>query len=326
MTAIVVEHKTAPVTRGGVLAGSPAPTAYRRAEADLWRRYGVAPAEQIIPLDDLQLRVRVQEAGEGDPVLFIHGGPNGGSTFAPMIPGMRRRRSLILDRPGCGLSGPVDYRRMPVRQLAAKVVDGVLDHLEIDRIDLVGSSFGGAWALWFALARPARVRRLVLLGVPAFVPGMAIPGFMRMICTPVLGRVIAAMPPSVGGSKWIHRQMGHGADVVNGTIPAEYWDWGVRLMADTDTMANDTRVIRQVVTRRGVHPELTFTPAELRSLAVPTLLYWGAADTFGGAELARSTAELIPRSELEIVANGGHLPWLDDPDRAARSASAFLGV
>jgi pimeloyl-ACP methyl ester carboxylesterase len=266
----------------------------------------------------------VQEAGEGDPVLFVHGGPNGGSTFAPMIPGMRRRRSLILDRPGCGLSELGDSERIPSRSLAIDVIEGVLDQMKIDRIDLVGSSFGGAWALWFALARPDRVRRLVLLGAPAFVPGMLVPGFMRMLCAPLIGRAIAAMPPSVGGARWTFRQMGHSAGVVTSTIPLEYWNWGLRLMADTDTMANDVRVIRRSVSRGRVRPELTFAPADLQSLALPTLLYWGASDTFGGAALARSIAQLIPRAELEIVENGGHLPWLDDPDRAARSTSAFL--
>lgn len=321
MSAVAEEYKAAPLPPPAPLHGA---AAYREAEAALWTRYGVTPQERMISLGAFRLRVRVQEAGEGEPVLFIHGGPNGGSTFVPMVAAMPGRRSIVLDRPGCGLSGPVDYGRMPVRQLATTVVAGVLDRLGIDRIDLVGSSFGGAWALWFALAHPERVRRLVLLGAPAFVPGMMVPGFMRMMCMPLVGRVIAAMPPSVGGAKWIHQQMGHRAEVLNEGLPPEYWAWGVRLMSDTDTMASDSRIIRRLVTRRGVRPELNFTPAELRAVAARTLLYWGGADTFGGAALARSIAALIPECAVEIDPDGGHLPWLDDPARAARSTLAFL--
>ena len=297
---------------------------YVRAERALWERHGVAVRNRLVNVEALGTTVRVQETGSGDPVLFIHGGPNAGSTFAPMVAAMPGVRSLVLDRPGCGLSAAVEHSRLPLRRLAPTVLASTLDGLGVDRVDVVASSFGGAWSLWFALAHPERVRRLVLLGAPAFVPGMLVPGFMRALCTPVLGHLIAAMPPNLSGSRWIHRQMGHGAEVVESGISPEYWAWGIRLMADTPTMANDVRIIRQVVARGQVRPEVQFTPADLRALAVPTLLYWGTDDTFGGSELARSTAALIPGSTLELLPGGGHLPWLDDPARAARSALTFL--
>ena len=107
--------------------------------------------------------------GTAVPMVFVHGGPNAGSTFAPLAAAMKGRRVVILDRPGSGLSGPADYDATPVPQLATSVVDATLDELGVERADVVGSSFGGAWALWFALARPERVNRLVLLGAPAFV-------------------------------------------------------------------------------------------------------------------------------------------------------------
>jgi len=281
--------------------------------------------ERTIPVESLRTRVRVQEVGEGDPVLLIHGGPNGGSTFAPLVAGLTGRRSLLLDRPGCGLSGPIEYGRMPLPRMATTVVAELLDRLGIERIDLVGSSFGGAWAMWFAIAHPERVRRLVLFGAPAFVPGMLIPGFMRMMSTPVLGHLITRMPPSVAGAKWTFERMGHSRAVLDTVVPPVYWQWGLRLMADTTTMASDGRAIRSVVTRRGCRPEVEFTRAQLGSITAPTLLYWGDADTFGGADLAHATARLIPDCTVEIERGGGHLPWLDDPMRAAGRMAAFLG-
>ena len=89
-------------------------------------------------------------------------------------------------------------------------------------------------------------------------------------------------------------------------------------------MARDLRVIRKTLTRRGPRPEVEFTPAQLRSIAAPALLYWGDADTFGGAGVARATADLIPDSALEIAPGAGHLPWLDDPHKAARVVGEFL--
>jgi pimeloyl-ACP methyl ester carboxylesterase len=299
---------------------------YRAAEAALWRHYGATPGEQVLELPALGLRVRVQELGGGEPgppVLFVHGGPNAGSTFAPLAAAVAGRRCLILDRPGCGLSGPVDYDARPLPDLAAAVVAGTLDALGVERADVVGSSFGGAWTLRFALAHPRRVRRLVLLGAPALVPGMLVPRFMQLMLTPLLGPLLSRLPPSAGGARWTHQQMGHSAAAL-AALPPAYWEWGVRLMADTPTMANDLRAVRMTVDRRRVRPEAEFAAAELRSVAAPALLYWGDADTFGGADLARATAALLPDARLRLVPGAGHLPWLDDPARCAAAVTAFL--
>lgn len=320
MSIQAAERTAEPVTGSREQAGP-----YRRAEAALWRRYGVSPGERFMDVPEAGVRVRVQEAGQGEPLLLVHGGPNGGSTFVPLVAGLPDRRCLLLDRPGCGLSGPVEYGRMPLPRLAAATLAGVLDRLGIERIDVAGSSFGGAWALWFAAAHPERVRRLVLLGAPALVPGMLVPGFMRMMCTPVIGHLMPMLPQSVSGARWVHRQMGHAASALD-ALPAEYWEWGLRLMADTGTMASDGRAIRSVATPLGVRPGIGFTPDQLRAVTAPALLYWGAADTFGGGDVARAVAGLLPNATLELVPGAGHLPWLDDPAHAAERIRAFLAA
>jgi pimeloyl-ACP methyl ester carboxylesterase len=147
---------------------------------------------------------------------------------------------------------------------------------------------------------------------------------MRMLLMPLVGRLIARMPPSRGGVRWTHQQMGHSLDVLDSTIPDAYWKWCIALMAHTSTMRCDVRGIRSVATRHGVRPESTLTRDQLRAVRAPTLLYWGEADTFGGADLARSSASLLPDARLELVGRAGHLPWLDDPARAARALTNFL--
>jgi hypothetical protein len=49
---------------------------YRKAEHRLWESVGLEPTEQYADLARIGVRVRVQQVGEGPPVLFIHGGPN----------------------------------------------------------------------------------------------------------------------------------------------------------------------------------------------------------------------------------------------------------
>ena len=57
------------------------PTAYRAAEATFWASIDRSPRDQQVRLAATGTTVRVQEVGEGEPVLFIHGGPNAGASL-----------------------------------------------------------------------------------------------------------------------------------------------------------------------------------------------------------------------------------------------------
>src|SRR6266508_3330436 len=72
-------------------------------------------------------------------------------------------------------------------------LDGVLDALGLDATALAGNSMGGTWALWYALARPERVRRLVLLGAAPLLPGTRVPPPLRVMATPKIGELLQRM-------------------------------------------------------------------------------------------------------------------------------------
>ena len=63
---------------------------------------------------------------------------------------------------------------------------------------------------------------------------------------------------------------------------------------------------------------------ELARLAPPTLLLWGDKDAFGAPQLGHEMAALMPHGRCEEVADAGHLPWLDQPDRCAEAITKFL--
>ena len=96
------------------------------------------------------------------------------------------------------------------------------------------------------------------------------------------------------------------------------------LFAYTDTFANDARLIKSAVSWRGTKPELALTPDFLAAIETPTAFYWGAEDAFGGADQARAVVRAMPDATLEVVEDSGHLPWMDDPDRATHYARQFL--
>ena len=64
---------------------------YREAEQRLWRSLDAAPTDRSLPLDRTGVTVRVQELGEGPPIVFVHGGSISGTSWAPLaarLPGV----------------------------------------------------------------------------------------------------------------------------------------------------------------------------------------------------------------------------------------------
>jgi pimeloyl-ACP methyl ester carboxylesterase len=141
-------------------------------------------------------RVHLLEIGTGPPLVLLHGGGGSGGFFLPLLNKLRGVRALASDRPGQGLSDPIDLPRDRYRQLAVAWVDGLLDTLQLDTAALLGHSGGAMWALWYALAHPDRVNRLVLIGPPA-VPKTRCPLPIRLATTPGLGELLSRLvPPS----------------------------------------------------------------------------------------------------------------------------------
>ena len=79
---------------------------YREVEGRLWSSVGRAPSEQFVQLSRIGVKVRVQEIGDGPPVLFVHGGPNSGSTWAPLVEHVETMREL---RDAGPVSGAVSF-------------------------------------------------------------------------------------------------------------------------------------------------------------------------------------------------------------------------
>lgn len=305
------------------------PERYQAAERALFEAAGVEPRERWVRLPRTGVTARVLEVGDGRPALFLHGGPNAAATWAHLAAATDGLRCLLVDRPGCGLSEPppVVPTAATLPAYVAQLTVDVLDGLGIDRAGIVGSSFGGYAALRSAVAHPDRVDRVVLAGCPAFVPGWSAPGFFRLLRTPVVGRLLLAMPPTPGAVRMSLRQMGHGASLAAGRIPPAMLAWARTWQRDTATMRNDAAMIVACGTRRdGFDPSLDLDDGDLARVVAPTLVLCGSDDPVGGEDVCRSLAARLPHATVEVFEQGGHLPWLDDPARAARLVSSFLQV
>ncbi len=303
---------------------------YRDVERRLWVSAGLEPTERRVRLQQLGVTVRVQEVGEGPAVVLIHGASVAGTSWLNLIQGLDGFRCIMLDRPGCGLSDPLpgDAGKADldaVKRVADLLIPDLLDALDVDAAHVLGTSFGGFFALRAAAAAPERVRRVVLYSWSMGVPMDHTPLVMRFAGIPGIGPITARMPVSRPTAKMMLRQVGLKGAIDSGKFNAEMLDWFVALLRYTPTLRNEIRATPKMITPiKGLNRAMLFSDKLLAQVTSPVYCFWGEDDPNGGVETAKQFVTLLPHCTLELVPDAGHAPWIDEPERARASTRAFL--
>jgi pimeloyl-ACP methyl ester carboxylesterase len=305
---------------------------FEQAEQAAFVEAGLHVAPRFVEISEPRLRVRVNELGAGDPVLFIHGGNSVGASWLPLLaPLAADHRCIVPDRPGCGLTSQFNYRGVDLRRHGVDFVRALLDELGEKRVAIVGNSMGGYFALVFALACPERVSRLVVIGEPANAEG-APRLFHRLVGTRGVNTVLykgplkpardaAGVRAGFAKSKLV-ADPGRVSDALCECLAAGAWIPGattswttmverVFVPAGWGMLARDSL---------GTHK----LASELPHLEQPTLFLWGDKDPLGAPSVGQSLAAVMPHARVQVVADAGHLPWLDQPKICADAVVEFL--
>jgi pimeloyl-ACP methyl ester carboxylesterase len=244
------------------------------------------------------------EAGDGPPLLLVHGsgpGVSGWANFSGNLPLFAQHfRTLVLDLPGFGKSHAVDGS--PVVE-APKAVLAFLDGLGIERLAMVGNSLGGGVVAGLAASHPDRVSRLVTLGgvgVPFFspLPAEGIVRLVEFVEEPTRDRLVAWM-----------RSMVFDPAVLTDEFVEVRW----AAASDPEAMA----AIRKVYNRQMLdvlRPLMLGNPETLGMLGrieAPTLLTWGRDDRVTPLDGAIAPLRLIPRCELHVFPDCGHWAMIE---------------
>lgn len=295
--------------------------AFRRAEQAYLSSFGVRAEARVVALNRLGIAGRFLEAGEGPPVLMLHGGGGVSSEWAPLMAQLDGFRLMAVDRPGFGLTDFIDYRTVDLKVHAIQYLDDIFDSTGVETVSIIANSMGALWSLWYAEAHPSRISRMVFLGTPALILDTSVPGPMRLLGVPGLNRLMMALePPS---PKQVHRmceRLGHNPEQV-------CTDELVELMLRKEQLPHYSAAWRTLVQNAlpfgRVNPGLRFSVSALGRLSHEVLYIWGRRDPFGSLDAARCACEAMPNAELRII-GAGHLPWLDEPEACATVTSEFL--
>ncbi len=239
--------------------------------------------------------VEVLEAGQGEPLVFLHGGgyvegldflvalTDRFHVYAPLLPGYGR------SEPNLALTS---------REAVADHLRDVLDALGLGTVHLVGHSLGGWRAANFAARYPGRVDRLVLaspfgLNVPDH------PIFNMMAATPAERREVLTYDPNV----WV------------GRIPTG---------PDPDPAFDEARAKEhQAMGRFSPGPADAALPEILATITADTLVLWGEGDRLIPVAHAAEWVKSLPTATLRTFDGAGHLVFHERPE-AVEAIADFL--
>lgn len=182
------------------------------AEKVLWSKFDITPLERRVKLPAGN-EVRVQEIGEGPPIVFIHGAAVAGSSWVLLADALKDEfRCILVDRPGCGLSDPIPNGPLSspteFKRFADDLTPGLLDGLELDEASLACTSMGGFFGFRAAIANPHRVTKLVEYSWAMGTPMAKVPLMMRLGSPAPLKAIMVRMPINASAVRMMLKQVG----------------------------------------------------------------------------------------------------------------------
>ena len=264
--------------------------------------------------------LRYHEAGEGPPLLLLHGsgpGVTGWRNFRGNLPSFAERfRCLVLEFPGFGVSDPTDEHPMLA---AGNAVLRFLDGLGLDQVDVIGNSMGGLVATRVAIAAPERVRRLVTIG-----------GVGAQLLSPGPGEGIKLLaeftdePTREKLVRWL-RSMVHDQSLVTEELVEQRWAQAT----DPDTLAAARRMYSsKALARQAEAMAASDAPpywSQLHKVRARTLLTWGRDDRVSPLDMALVPMRTIPAAELHVFPDCGHWVMIEQQEAFESAVLAFLG-
>jgi pimeloyl-ACP methyl ester carboxylesterase len=270
-------------------------------------------------------RLHVAEAGEGAPIVLLHGWPQHWWIWRRVIPELARDHRLICpDLRGFGWS-EAPRGRYEMSEFADDVV-ALLDRLGLDEVDLIGHDWGGYTGFLLCLGASERIRHYLALGVvhPWFEPPAVSP---RSLQRTAYQFVLAA--PGLGSGVLRHAPGFVKLALRRGAHPDMRWSEAELDCFAESFRSRDHALASSHVYRSFLLRELTrLKKGHYRSQrsSVPTHLLHGDADPVIRADILGGYEAHADEMRIEEVAGCGHFIAEEKPELVVERARALFGA
>ena len=259
------------------------------------------------------LRVRTNDTVRDDaghlPVVMVHGYGSRLEAYRNLQPALSSsRRTLSFDQRGFGESERVEGEYGP--DVHARDLIALIKLAGLDRVILVGHSYGGGVATRAALLAPDLVAGVVL--VDAFLLDRQMPQAFRWAKAPVVGELLfGAFYKEVPGEKYLLAFEDN-----------ERFVTAKALDEMKEMMSRDGAVYAALETVRGMN--YASWDKELDRLQPPTLVIWGEQDRVTPLAQGRALAARLDSANFVVIPGSGHMPLWERPNAVLAAVVPFL--
>jgi pimeloyl-ACP methyl ester carboxylesterase len=267
---------------------------------------------KFVEIDGMQVHYRVE--GKGIPIVLIHGTGASLHTWDDWTLKLKENYQVIrMDLPAFGLTGPNKSGDYSIKQYTQFLEEFVVK-MKLDSMFLAGNSLGGNIAWNYASKNPEKVQKLILVDASGLPTNKPQPWIFKMAKTPVLSKLFLYITPR---------------NIIEDNLKQVYED---------DTKISDALITRfhDMALREGNRKafvdraKIDFKISEaskedqLQNIQTPTLLIWGAKDTWIPLDNGKRMDALLPNSKLVVLQNSGHVPMEENPKESFKVLNDFL--
>ena len=290
---------------------------------DLVNAKYLTPESQFIEVGGIRVHVRIK--GEGEPIFLLHGSFASLHTWEPWQQELSPYyQTISLDFPGHGLTGPDSLKRYSTKDYS-QLVYGLAQKLNLPKYHLAGNSMGGGVALQLASDHPEQVLSLNLIdAVGATAPERK-------------SADSSAQKKTRSGGAWSVQFARHPifSILLLFCTPKFLFELNMKQVYgdEAKVTAEVTTRYYELMLREGNRKATLDRLSVPRSnsirfdrLTMPTLILWGAKDTWNPLSQGQRLQQLIPGANLVVFDAAGHVPMEEIPTETVAEYLSFLGV
>src|SRR4051794_22940011 len=259
------------------------------------------------------------------PLLLLHGGPGGTHDYMEPMGELARtgRRAIFYDQLGCGRSPyPSEPSKWTV-ELFVQEVDAVREALGLDRLHILGQSWGGMLGMEYALTQPQGLESLIICDSPS----------SMQLWVKEANRLRALLPPEVNETLLRHEQAGTTDSEEYEAACQVFYDRHVcRVVPNPDYVKRSLAQMPNEVYMTMNGPSEFHCIGTLRTwdvtprlgeIDVPTLVISGQYDE-ATPLIARTVHKAIPGSEWVLFEESSHMPHVEETERFLQVVGDWL--